>query len=372
LRLFILQVLHGNTSITHLRQLSGIDFAPASYCQARRRLPLTLLESLLGAVAAMAQPLCPGGSARRAWIVDSSNFSMGDFEGLGKRFGYPPRVKKQIGYPGAKVLGLMDLATGMFVKMITLPLLAGDSSGMLQLHPLLRAGDILLGDRLYGGYAQMALLQARGVFACVRLHQQRKKKSGLQRWNRPSKKQAPGWMSLHQFLQLPPQLTVRVVRHVVPHKGFRSREIFISTTLLDEKTWPDRRLAELYGQRWRIETCFNHLKTTMKMNVLKGKSTAAVLKELAVYLLVYNLVRLVMLKAAAAQQVDIWRISFIDALRWLCCQILGLTGVRELIVNPKRPGRFEPRVVRRRPKQYRLMTRPRKKLKALILKRHAR
>jgi len=371
LRLFILQILHGNTSITHLRQLSGTDFAPGSYCEARGRLPLEILQGLLMAVASMARQFCPAALGQRVWVVDASNFSMGDFKGLGQHFGYPPHVKKGIGYPGAKILGLMDLATGMFVKMITLPLLAADLSGIVQLHPLLQAGDILVGDRLYGAYVHLGLLQARGVFACARLMQNREKKLGIQQWPRPAKKEASPWMGVKQFLRLPPQITVRVVRYLVSHPGFRSREIFIATTLLDEQAWPDEKLAELYGQRWQIETCFNHLKTTMKMNVLKGQSLDIVLKELTVYLLVYNLVRLAMLKAAKVQGIAVWRISFVDACRWLACRILGLPGVAELIINPRRLGRFEPRVVRRRPKQYRLMTKPREKLKALILKQHA-
>jgi hypothetical protein len=372
LRLFLLQILHGNTSITHLRQLSGVGFSPGSYCEARGRLPLEILQRLLTALAAMGRNLRPVLVGPRVWVIDASNFSMGDFEGLGKQFGYPPHVKKGIGYPGAKILGLMDLATGLFVKMVTLPLLAADLSGILQVHPLLQAGDIVVGDRLYCAFVHLALLQARGAFACARLMQNREKKTGIQQWHRPAKKEASPWMKLKQFMGLPKTLTVRVVRYVVSQKGFRSREIFIATTLLDEQAWPEEKLAELYGQRWQIETCFNHLKTTMKMNVLKGQSLDIVLKELAVYLLVYNLVRLAILKAAKTQGVDIWRISFVDACRWLACRILGLMGVAELIVNPKRPGRFEPRVVRRRPKQYRLMTKPRKDLKALILEQHAR
>jgi hypothetical protein len=371
LRLFVLQILHGNTSMTHLRQLSGADFSPGSYCEARGRLPLEILQGLLAIVASRARQGCAIAAGPRLWVVDSSNFSMGDFEGLGKQFGYPPRVKKGIGYPGAKILGLMDLATGLFVKMVTLPLLAADLSGIVQVHPLLQAGDLLVGDRLYCAYVHLALLQARGVFACARLTQNRRKTLGIQQWYRPGKKEASPWMSLKQFLRLPQSITVRVVRYTVTHKGFRSREIFIATTLLDKQAWPDEKLAELYGQRWQIETCFNHLKTTMKMNVLKGQSLDIVLKELTVYLLVYNLVRLAMLKAAAVQNVNVWRISFADACRWSACQILGLTGVAKLVVNPVRPGRFEPRVVRRRPKQHRLMTKPRKLLKALILKEHA-
>ena len=105
LRLFILQILHGNTSITHLRQLSGTDFAPGSYCEARGRLPLEILQGLLATIAAMARQFCPASLGPRVWVVDASNFSMGDFKGFGKHFGYPPHVKKGIGYPGARSWG---------------------------------------------------------------------------------------------------------------------------------------------------------------------------------------------------------------------------------------------------------------------------
>jgi hypothetical protein len=367
LRLFILQILHGNTSIAHLRQLSGVDFAPGSYCEARQRLPMALFQFLLASMTAWVGHPCPGDCRQRVLIVDSSNFSMSDGNGLREFFGLPPRTRVGIGYPVAKILGLLDLSTGLFVRMLALPLFTSDWMGMQQLHSMLQAGDILLGDRLYCAYAHLAALQARGVLGCFRLHQQRDPtRLGLQQWTRPTRKNAPGWMSLGQFLQLPEHLLVRVIRYTVQQKGFRSKEVAVATTLLDEKAWPDQKLAELYGQRWRIETCFNHLKTTMKMNVLKGQSLEVVARELAVYLLVYNLVRLAMLKAAEAQRVSVWRISFVDAYRWLCCRMLGLSGVAELIVNPTRPGRWEPRVVRRRPKEHRLMTKPRDELKAAI------
>ena len=145
----------------------------------------------------------------------------------------------------------------------------------------------------------------------------------------PALKRTEGWVSLASY--------------TLSQKGFRTRRVTIATTLLDETLWPDARLAELYGRRWRIEGCFNQLKTHMKMNVLRCRSVEGVLKGLAVYLLVYHLTRLIMLRAAAEQRVEIARISFIDALRWLACRALGLAGVDRLIINPHRPGRWEPR-----------------------------
>ena len=130
------------------------------------------------------------------------------------------------------------------------------------------------------------------------------------------------------------------------------------TTLLDAEAYPPESLAELYGMRWRVELYLRHLKTTMKMDVLKCKTVDGVLKELAVYALVYNLVRVVMLEAARRQEQDVERISFVDALRWLA-DPGGDEELPGLVVNPDRPGRVEPRVVKRRPKKYMWMTRTR-------------
>ena len=128
---------------------------------------------------------------------------------------------------------------------------------------------------------------------------------------------------------------------------------------------PVEALAQLYYARWGIETNFAHLKTTMGLDVLKCKTVDGVLKELIVFALIYNLIRLVMIQAARRQQVDIDRISFIDAARWLAAardnEPLSL-----LVVNPHRPYRYEPRVRKRRPKQYPLMQTPRKELRMLL------
>lgn len=365
LRLFVLQVLHGNTAIHHLRQLSGIDFAAASYCEARARLPLEVLTSLLTAMSQWADRGVESMRwlGQRVLIVDCSSFSMSDTRELREHFGLPPSTVAGIGYPVSKLLGLMDAATGLFVQMLALPLFVHDLRHAAQVHPMLRGGDILLGDRAYGSYAHLALLQMRGVFGCFRLHQRRKtsKVRGVERWRRPKK--PPAWMDLPQFLALPKCLDVRIVHFSIEQPGYRTRQVALATTLLDEQAWPDAKLAQLYAQRWQIETCYDHLKTTMKMKVLKCQSVQGVLKELAVYLLVYNLVRLAMLRAAARQGVSVARISFIDALRWVGCRMLGLSAVEQLIVNPDRPGRREPRVIRRRMKEYNLMKRPREELK---------
>lgn len=214
----------------------------------------------------------------------------------------------------------------MFASLLALPLFQHDLRAVIGVHPFLRAGDILLGDTAFCSFAHFALLQARGVFPCMRLHQRRKNRaSGVDRWKRPDT--VPAWMDADQHGLLPAFIDVRIVRYAVVRKGYRTRHVSIATTLMDTVLWPNEKIAELYGFRWTIETCFDHLKTTMNMNVLRCKDVAGVEKELAVYLVVYNLVRLAMLKAAKGQGASPWRISFVDALRWLAARMIGLRGV---------------------------------------------
>ena len=177
----------------------------------------------------------------------------------------------------------------------------------------------------------------------------------------------PAWMSSEEYEALPECLLVRELRYRVPRRGYRTRWINLVTTLLDADQYPARELAELYGQRWQIETDLRYLKQTLGMDVLKCKSVDGVLKEMFVFAVIYNLVRLAMLKAARRQRVAPDRVSFIDALRWLRHASPG-QPLRELLINPLRPHRFEPRVVKRRFDSYLLMTQPRTALRKRLQK----
>ena len=128
--------------------------------------------------------------------------------------------------------------------------------------------------------------------------------------------------------------------------------------------------THLYLSRWQIEVNFRHLKTTMGMEILHCKTVDGVLKELHVFAIAYNLVRLVMLEASKRQGVPLDRISFIDALRWLRDAKPG-TILTDLIVNPWRPNRLEPRVIKRRMKAYNLMKKPRQKLRKSLKRKKA-
>ena len=169
------------------------------------------------------------------------------------------------------------------------------------------------------------------------------------------------------FAALPNTLVVRELRFTIAQRGCRTRLVTLATTLLDAKRYPKGDIARLYGQRWRIETNFRHLKHTLRMDVLHCKSVAGVHKELMMYALVYNLVRLMMCEAAKRQGVPVDRISFVDAVRWLADAIHTLPALRLRIV-PHRPGRFEPRVVKRRAKPYDLLNQPRHVLRNRLLR----
>jgi Transposase DDE domain len=170
-------------------------------------------------------------------------------------------------------------------------------------------------------------------------------------------------MSDAEYAQLPESLLVRELRYRVVRKGFRTKEVTLATTLLDEELYPMEVLAELYRQRWEAEEHLKELKQTLKLDILKCETVDGVLKELTMIALVYNLVRAVLVDAARRQGVAVRRLSFIDALRWLETARAD-AGLPTIVVNPDRPGRVEPRVRKRRPKEYPLMKRPRAELRA--------
>jgi hypothetical protein len=391
--LFVQQVMHGNTAITHLRHLSGLPVTAAAYCKARQRLPRSLVERVVQRVARQLQPL--GDAAcrwrgHRVWHADGTGVSMPDTPALRSRFGRPAGQKPGCGFPVATTLVLCD-AAGFIIKTLACPLRTHEASQLTSLHASMRAGDVLVYDRAGCSYTHLALLKCRGLHGILRMHQRQNvsfragrkaaaqlpkakrkgaptsqwlerlgEKDQLVRWFKPE--QRPGWMSEAAYDALPESRIFRELRHTVDRPGFRTKEVTLVTTLVDSQKYPKSELTEQYQQRWRIEVNFRHLKQTMGMDVLKCRSVDGVLKELAIFTLVYNLVRLVMLGAAAQQGVPPDRISFIDALRWLRDATSDLTAIR-LTVHPHRPGRLEPRVRKRRPKPYPLMNQPRDELR---------
>jgi Transposase DDE domain len=321
---------------------------------------------------------------------------MPDTPALHDYFGQSGKQLPGCGFPIAHLLALFHASTGMVLQLLAAPLRTHDLSAVVEPHPELPPGDILVADRGFCSYAHLALLVQAGVQAVFRIHQKhivdftpgrphveprtrsRKHKgqprSGWLRqlgdhdqcvtWRKPLTR--PQWMDEEQFRHLPDRLEVRELRYRVHRKGFRVQSVTLVTTLLDATRYTVAALAQLYYARWGVETNFAHMKTTMGLDVLKCKTVAGVLTELIVFALIYTLVRLVMDQAARRQRVCIERISFLDALRWL-------TSAQDdellpaLVVNPHRPYRYEPRGRKRRPKPYPLMTTPRQALRKSLV-----
>ena len=183
-------------------------------------------------------------------------------------------------------------------------------------------------------------------------------------WSQPKGK--PSWMEAQAYATLPGEVTVRELRYRVEVPGYRVRAITLVATLLDAARYAASAPADLYYRRWQVEVNFKHMKTSMKMDVLRCETVEGVLKEVAVFALAYNLVRSAMVESARSRGVAADRVSLVDAVRWL----IGVeeADVSVLVVNPTRPGRVEPRVVKRRPKQYMRMTEPRPVLRKQLPK----
>jgi len=266
-----------------------------------------------------------------------------------------------------------------------------DLAQVANFHPELRPGDVLVGDTAFACYVHLALLLRAKLHGVFRAHQRTlvsfrndrklvgKRPKGTRATRAISRlvrklgrydqiveyrkpPVCPRWMTADEFATLPATLEVRELRYWTRQRGFRTRVVTLVTTLLEADLYPLEELAALYGRRWEVETNFAHLKTTMQMDVLHCQTVQGVLKELIMFALVYNLARLVMLAAAREQQVSPQRLSFVDALRWLAEACEHRTKL-DLLVNPHRPGRFEPRAKKRRPKQYGLMKLPRCQLR---------
>jgi Transposase DDE domain len=394
---FLIQVMHGNTALTHVSLLAGRAFTASAFCQARARLPLAVFQTVLRE---LVKALVPTTEAvglwygHRTFLIDGSSFSMSDTPALQAHFGQPGNQAKGCGFPVAHILALFHAGTGLLLEVAAAPLRSHDMSGITGILPLLTAGDVLVADRGFCSFAHLALLMARRVHAVFRLHQkqivdftpgraharpgQKRVPKGMPRsrwihacglmdqvveYFKPVVR--PEWMSEAEYRALPESITVRELRYRITAPGFRTREVTLVTTLTDAEVYPADALAELYGTRWRVEENLKSLKQTMKMDVLKCITVDGVLKELTMYALAYNLVRLSMCEAAERQEVAVERVSFVDALRWLRGAEAG-EEMPKFVVNPHRAGRYEPRVRKRRPKQYPVMKKPRAELRKLL------
>lgn len=396
-KMFLLQILFGNVACNAVPHLAGVKVSGSAFCEARARLPLAALQLLLTRCTREMAKAASGASrwlGHRLLITDGSGFSMSDTQELSDHFGHHSQ-KHGCGFPTGRWLAVMHYGSGLIEKVLTAPWHSHDYSLLQQVHPELQAGDVLLGDRAYSSFVHLALLVSRGLHGIFRAHQllrldftphrahvpPRKKnphrqprsrwikslgeEDQLVEWYKPHSK-VPAWLAPEVWQLLPSTLLVRELRYTIARPGFRVHQVALVTTLLDPVRYPKEELAKAYGLRWTVETAFAHLKTTMKMDVLHCQTVQGVLKEITMFVLVYNLVRMTMLEAARQQGVAPDRISFVDALRWLATARPG-DALPTLIVLSFRPGRVEPRCTKRRFNKFPGLSQPRQQLRQLLL-----
>jgi putative transposase len=359
------------------------------YCKAREKLDENALHDLVAQAARKIEHVAPQPwlwCGRHAKLVDGFTVTMPDTPENQEAFPQPKTQKPKIGFPIMRVCAILSLATACVDDAAFGPYLGKATGETALLRDMLDSfceGDVLVADRYYCSFMMIALLMQRGVDACVRMHQRRHvdfhkgrrlgKYDHLIEWQRPAK---PEWMDDQTYATIPETITLRETRFQATENGQRTETLTVVTTLLDPNETSAEEIANLYGFRWNVELDILQIKQTLNLDHMRCKTPAMVRKELWTTLLGYNLIRGVICDAAMTHDKLPRRISFTRTCATILASwsllSLGLhseSGVRllleriALLAVPDRPGRIEPRVLKRRRHRYPLMRRPRAELK---------
>jgi hypothetical protein len=360
-----------------------------AYCSARDRLPEEVCRRLARDTGHEVEQAAPDSwrwLGHRVVDVDGSTLTMADTAANQAEYPQLASQKPGCGFPIARLVVVFSLAVGTVLEAALGKYegkQTGENSLFRTLHGLLRADDVVLADRYFSGWFDLALLRQRGVHSVVRKHQLRPTdfRTGVRLgrndhivvWSKP---QRPAWMSHEQYQSLPAVLLLREVRVLVEQPGFRTKEVIVVTTLLDVERYPAVELAKLYRRRWQAELNLRSLKIALQMEHLRCKTPHRVRNEFYMHLTAYNLIRQVVALAAFQAGVEPWTLSFKGAWQTLnrllpllatdiaiddWCAVL-LQAIATHVVGD-RPDRFEPRLKKRRPKQYKHLREPRENYK---------
>lgn len=296
----------------------------------------------------------------------------------------PETQEPGCGFPVMRIVAAFSLATGAILELAKGPLSMGERTLFHSLWGLFNAGDVLLTDCGFCGYADMYLLKQRRIDSVMRNHQRRtvgielvrKLGKGDRLINWIKTKACPKWMTKNEWKAMPKKMLLREITYHVEIPGFRTEKVIVVTTLLDPVQYPTHALRELYRRRWMAELYLRDIKTSMKMDVLRCKTPQMIHKELCMHVIAYNLIRALMLEASRTHNVALNRVSFkgtVSTIRqW--APILAATTIDDeryakmtaLLIQyiakdtlPNRPNRSEPRARKRRPKNYQLLSKPR-------------
>lgn len=352
------------------------------YCQARANLPLERLDQIHHRLADAADEIMGAGDlwcGRRVLVADGTTVTAPDTPENQKTYPRQSVQRPGCGFPILRLVALLNLATGMLLGWATGNYCHHEVSLLQTLWDYLRPGDVLVADRGFCNWSLLAQCRQRNLEAVFRVKGSRRgdfrrgqrlsPDERLVQWRKPSE---PVWtLSAQQWACLPEILTLRLVRCRLTLAGFRTRQVLLVTTLLDREAFPAARLSELYYRRWAMELSLRNLKVTLQMDQLSCKTPANLEREIRLHFLAHNLVRRLMLEAAKRHHAPLARLSFAGSLaaarrfseallhthsRRQCRQLLDqLYSALAQDLVPNRPGRREPRAVKRRPKPYPLL-----------------
>ena len=404
---FLAQVLRGGKGAacaaavadiaTYLQQTGGP--APCGdsgdYCRARSKLDLAALRTLVKEVA---QRLEDGADSSWHWhglhakLIDGFTFTMPDTPANQEEFPQQKSQRPGVGFPIARAVAVLSLATAAIHDLNIGPYEGketGESALLRGIMDCLRSGDVAVFDRYYCSFLNLAMLRMGDVHFCARLHQRRSddfrqgRRLGtddrLITWSRP---QRPAWMSEELYAEIPQTMTLRAVRFQVKVPGRRTEDLIVATSLTDPQAYPAEDIAELYGYRWNAELDIRAIKQSLGLDHVRCKSPHMVLRELWVTLLAYNLIRKLMATAAALHGRQPRHMGFTLACQvvlssWMlldtgaCRDELQLwrLALERIAAHEvaNRPGRIEPRVLKRRRHRYPLMQQPREELRAELV-----
>lgn len=361
--------------------LPPVDDSP--YCQARAALPLEVFDDIHAAVVAEADRAL---AAKDLWcghfvrVVDGTTVTLPDTPENQQRYPQQSVQRPGCGFPILRLTGFFSLATGLFTSWATGAWRDHELQLLNQLWEHCDPDDVLLGDRGFCTWGVLALCLRHRLHAVVRARgiKRRDFRRGQRlgpderrvRWVKPPLR--PRTIPQEIWVQLPSEITLRVVRCRVDSPGFRTRKVILVTTLLDRDRYPASSLGELFLRRWQMELSLRDLKITLQMDQLSCKNPENVERELRQHLLMHNLVRRLMLESSRRHGIPRNRLSFAGALAGArrFAEALAQTRSprlrRQLFSDlleqlardpvPDRPGRREPRAVKRRPKPYPRLT----------------
>jgi hypothetical protein len=384
----------GREVVRQLQALFGLENGPdiseedGAYCRAKARLPLAEFPKALSATAQAADQLAPAlGTLRDKPLkaMDGSALTLADTPK--NRQAYPPlQCPQGPSFPMMRIVVLCSMISGAILAAAQGSLAVSELSRLASLASQINAGDILVGDRGFGSYPVIAWLKhglevdfigrtTRGVDG-RRRHKRLGPNDWLMVWQ-PGASTCSPWLSEEQRKQLPGEMIVRAIKGQCQQKGYRVRGVTVVTTLLDPKRYPAEQILAAYLRRWRLEMCLDDLKTTLKMDTLRGRTPPMAQKEMYMRLIGQNLIRCVAAQAAGRGEVPLERISFkgtLDALRQYTQALSrartrkqwrelwdGLLQTLAADLVPERPGRREPRAVKRKKNKYARLNTSRKK-----------